>query len=103
MKIDVERCLEKIKQQEFLIEEYKRQVDDEIKKSNQYRQLVNQKNNGNGIMGSIIGSKQSKEDQMQKLVAHLTIMLGEKDEEISVTKNINRELARKLKDLTIMK
>jgi len=28
-------------------------------------------------------------------------MIGEKDEEISVTKNINRELARKLKELTI--
>jgi hypothetical protein len=37
---------------------------------------------------------------MQKLVSHLTLMLSEKDEEISVQKNINRELARKLKEIT---
>eukprot|EP00347_Sterkiella_histriomuscorum_P024154 403332120 len=97
MKIDVEKCLEKLKQQDFLIEEYKRQMDEEIKKSNQYRQLLSHKSSGTGLGSIIGGSKQT--EQMQKLINHLTIMLGEKDEEISVTKNINRELARKLKEL----
>jgi len=38
-------------------------------------------------------------EQMQKVVNSLTLMLGEKDEEIGVLKNINRELSRKLKEL----
>ncbi|CDW88006.1 UNKNOWN [Stylonychia lemnae] len=98
MKIDLERSLEKMKQQDYLIEEYKRCVDDEIKKSNQYRALIAQK--GSTSIGSILsGNKQV--EQVQKLVNHLTLVIGEKDEEISVTKNINRELARKLKELTI--
>lgn len=41
MKVDLETKLEKLNQYKFLLDEYKRALDDEIKKSNQYKQLIN--------------------------------------------------------------
>lgn len=94
MKIDVERNLEKIKVYMYQVDEYKRALEDEIKKSNQYKKLMSQ---SKGTFS--FGSNKAIEES-QKLVTHLTIQLGEKDEEISVQKNIIRELGRKLKELT---
>lgn len=40
MKIDVERNLEKIKVYMYQVDEYKRALEDEIKKSNSYKKLM---------------------------------------------------------------
>lgn len=46
MKVEMSTKLEKLKHYEFLVDEYKRALDDEIKKSNNYKQLINQKSQG---------------------------------------------------------
>jgi hypothetical protein len=56
--------LEKLHQQEFLLDEYKRAMDEEIKKGNQYKALLAQKQQSLAVM--IGGNKQL--EQMQKLV-----------------------------------
>jgi hypothetical protein len=45
-----------------------------------------------------IGGNNKQLDQMNKLINNLTVMIGEKDEELQIQKNINRELSRKVQE-----
>ena len=66
-KQDMERLLEKLHTQEFLLDEYKRALDQEIKKGNDYKALLAQKNSASS--GLVIGGRAKKIDEMQRLVS----------------------------------
>ena len=68
----MEKCLEKLKHYKTLVDEQKRALDDEIKKSGQYKELLNKGGVGKTFNFSFSTSKTVEE--LQRLVAQLTFV-----------------------------
>ncbi len=110
MKIDMEHLLIKNQQQEFLLDQYKTALDQEMCKVTQYRQQLLvctqvQENKASGLNALFPGAQQKLQatniEQMHRVVNNLTLMLGERDDEIDALKLMNRDLSTQMMEFTL--
>ena len=92
MKIQIQQQIKNASHYKFMMEEYKHVVDEELQKSNQYKNimLLTQQTFKSSLFQT--GNNQ----EMQKLVGQLTLVVTERDEQLSMERTLSRQLRESL-------
>ncbi|TNV83300.1 hypothetical protein FGO68_gene9992 [Halteria grandinella] len=109
MKLDLENLIVKYQQQEFLLDEYKSALERQVSQSAFYNQqiiMLNQAKQGlekaQGIFSKSTKQENQAVEQMQRVMSNLTLMLGERDQEIVALQGMNRDLSQRLKEISLI-
>lgn len=92
MKIQIQQQIKNANHYKFMMEEYKHVVDEELQKSNQYKNIMTLTQQT--FKSSLFQTGNNQE--MQKLIGQLTLVVTERDEQLSMERTLSRQLRESL-------
>lgn len=96
MKDQLQEKIKEINYYRFMMDEYKAVADQETAKATQYKSLMQLAQET--FKSSLFQSNNNQE--MQNLIAQLTVVLTERDEQLGLEKTLNRQLRQSLDEVT---